>query len=169
MIHCETCKQPILTDGLQTAAGVFCDQHCLEKSPSRPSGDLVSLQIDQWVREIQNQKCSECNGDGPVDVHRSYTVWSAIFLTRWVTHQRLCCSRCGNTKRLEALIFSMALGWWGVPGGLIITPIQILRNLNGMIWSRSKRPSSALRKHVVNTVRQQVSREQMQSQRRLSA
>ena len=28
---------------------------------------------------------------------------------------------------------SLALGWWGIPWGLIMTPVQVVRNVTGLI------------------------------------
>lgn len=65
-----------------------------------------------------------------MDAHRSYRVWSALVLTRWSSSQQLSCRSCRVSKKQMAdAAFSLVLGWWGFPWGLILTPIQVGRNL----------------------------------------
>jgi len=46
--------------------------------------------------------------------------------------------------------FSLFFGWWGFPWGLVLTPVQITRNLIGMSRGPdSPRPSEDLRKMVL--------------------
>jgi hypothetical protein len=51
---------------------------------------------------------------------------------------------------LGGVLFSAVLGWWGFPWGLILTPVQITRNVAGMCAGPdSSKPSDALRKLVL--------------------
>jgi hypothetical protein len=52
-------------------------------------------------------------------------------------------------SQLGGVLFSLVLGWWGFPWGIILTPVQIGRNIAGMCGGPdSSRPSAALRKLV---------------------
>ena len=42
-------------------------------------------------------------------------------------------------SQLLGTVFSLILGWWGIPWGLVLTPIQIGRNLFGL--TRPPEPS----------------------------
>ena len=45
--------------------------------------------------------------------------------------------------------FSLVLGWWGFPWGLVLTPVQIARNLSGMLRPpEPSKPSEKLEKIV---------------------
>jgi hypothetical protein len=47
------------------------------------------------------------------------------------------------------MISSMALGWWGIPFGLIITPIILAMNGVALIYNPLKKsPSKALRAYA---------------------
>jgi hypothetical protein len=47
------------------------------------------------------------------------------------------------------MVFSLFCGWWGFPWGLILTPVQITRNIVGMCGGPdSSRPSADLQKLV---------------------
>jgi hypothetical protein len=93
--------------------------------------------IREQVRIIHQGKCPKCNGHGPVDVHKSYWVWSALLFTRWGSSANICCRKCGRTEQLNAGLLSLVLGWWGFPWGLIMTPIQIIQNLVGLLGGPS--------------------------------
>ncbi len=61
-------------------------------------------------------------------MYQAYTIRSAIFLTELERKQEVCCQSCGHHLIVSAILSSCVLGWWGFPFGLIMTPIQILRN-----------------------------------------
>jgi hypothetical protein len=58
-----------------------------------------------------------------------YSVWSAVYVTRWKTQSFIVCKSCGTKAQVRGLLFSGLLGWWGIPWGLFITPMQIVRNI----------------------------------------
>lgn len=81
------------------------------------------------VQAIHQGRCPRCGGCGPVDVHMSYWIWSAILLTHWGTSQNICCRKCARNKQIIATLLCSILGWWGFPWGFLRTPIQIFLNL----------------------------------------
>jgi hypothetical protein len=90
---------------------------------------------------------------GPIDVHKVHKVWSAIFLTTWNSSQQVCCRSCATKSQLGGVLFSLLLGWWGFPWGLILTPVQITRNIVGMCAGPDpSHPSAELRKLVQVTL-----------------
>jgi hypothetical protein len=61
----------------------------------------------------------------------------------------VCCRSCGTRARLKDAAFSLVLGWWGFPWGLIWTPVQTFRNIAGILQSEtSSLPSPALKNIV---------------------
>jgi hypothetical protein len=51
------------------------------------------------------------------------------------------------------VLFCLLLGWWGFPFGLILTPVQIIRNLWAIFCGPDPRyPSKALRNRVHTTI-----------------
>jgi hypothetical protein len=70
-----------------------------------------------------------CEGPGPVDVFTSHRVFSALYVTSWRSIPRVSCRACGTKAQLGGAAYSLFLGWWGFPWGLVMTPIQIVRNL----------------------------------------
>ena len=57
-----------------------------------------------------------------------------LVLTQSSSNQTVCCRSCGNKQRIWDILYCLVLGWWGLPWGLIFTPVQIYRNIIGMIW-----------------------------------
>jgi hypothetical protein len=50
-------------------------------------------------------------------------------------------------------MFCLLLGWWCLPLGLILTPVQIIRNLWAIFFGPDPRcPSKALRNRVLATI-----------------
>jgi hypothetical protein len=53
---------------------------------------------------------------------------------------------CANRQRIGDSLFSLVLGWWGIPWGLLATPVQIGRNVVGLLQPPTPegQPSAAL-------------------------
>jgi len=141
MAKCDYCGSTILFGGKQAGQQRFCNDRCLH------SGALVTLShqipdsvVEQQVWSVHQGRCPRCNGPGPVDVHVSHRVWSALVLTSWRSQPRISCRSCGVRSQLGDGLFSLVCGWWGFPWGLLFTPIQITRNLVGI--ARGPDPAS---------------------------
>jgi len=63
----------------------------------------------------------------------SYRVWSALIITHWESRTQVSCRSCGRKAQLGDALFSLVLGWWGFPWGLIFTPVQIARNIGAAL------------------------------------
>ena len=70
-------------------------------------------------------------------------------LTSWSSSPQLCCRSCATKSQIGGVLFSLFLGWWGFPWGLVLTPVQITRNFVGICGGPDpSRPSADLRKLV---------------------
>ena len=59
------------------------------------------------------------------------------------------------------VLFCLLLGWWGFPWGLILTPVQVVRNVSGMLSGReSSRPSEDLRRVILVNLGMQALQQQ---------
>jgi hypothetical protein len=72
-------------------------------------------------------------GPGPVDVHESHWVWSGIAFLQSGSQRHVTCRRCAFKSQVGNLVVSAALGWWGFPWGFVLTPVQVVRNVIGMM------------------------------------
>ncbi len=154
MAQCDYCGSTILFGGKRDANGRFCNQKCQARggllAVSRQVPDAI---VHEQVMKVHQGRCPNCKGAGPVDVHVSHKVWSALLLTSWSSTPRVSCRACGLKSQAAAFAFSLILGWWGFPWGLIFTPVQVGRNLYGMARPpEPTRPSAQLEKIVRMTM-----------------
>ncbi len=141
MAKCAFCSSTILFGGTRQGEARFCNAKCEQRGVlASVANQLPAHQVDPFVRMVHSGDCPQCGGVGPVDVHVSYRVWSALLMTSWSSRPAMCCKRCGVKKRLGDAAFSLVLGWWGIPWGILITPVQLGRNVVGFF--RIPEPSS---------------------------
>jgi hypothetical protein len=85
--------------------------------------------VRSYIQSLHMGPCPKCKGRGPIDVFTSHKVWSAVVVTQWKSEEQVSCKRCGFKSQMIGLVSSLVLGWWGIPWGFVITPIQIVRNI----------------------------------------
>jgi hypothetical protein len=69
-------------------------------------------------------------------------------MTSWVNPQHVCCKRCARKRQAADALFSLFLGWWGFQWGLLMTPVQVIRNLDALARPDVATPSAQLDKFV---------------------
>jgi hypothetical protein len=150
MAACNACGTTILFGGTTLGEARYCNGRCAQR------GQLLSISrrippdvVVNSVSKVFRGACPKCQGPGPVDVHISYRVWSALLMTRWQSFQHVSCRSCGVKAQLGDALFSLVLGWWGFPWGLIMTPVQITRNIAGAIKNESEMGPSPELENVV--------------------
>jgi hypothetical protein len=149
MARCAACGETILFGGIKQGDLRFCNAACQYKGQGLAAAAVVPEHAAQArAREIHQSNCPRCQGPGPVDVHSSYWVWSALALTRWGTQQQLNCRRCAIKSQVGNLLFSGVLGWWGFPWGLLFTPVQVGRNFVAIFLPPDRSQPSAKLVHV---------------------
>ena len=136
MAKCDYCGTTILFGGVKEEEYRFCNQKCHE------NGFLLTIAkqipddvMEEHLKEVHDGQCPKCGGAGPIDVHTSHTVWSALVMTSWKSRPEVCCNSCGVKAKLGGAVISGLFGWWGFPWGIIMTPIQIIRNVAGLASS----------------------------------
>jgi hypothetical protein len=134
MAACNTCGSMILFGGERHGNLRFCNAACLEKGAALTVAEQIAPEtVLQAAREVHQNLCPVCGGSGPVDVHTGYKVWSLLLLTSWRNVPRISCRSCGLRHQFEGLFFSLFCGWWGFPWGIVMTPVQLGRNLKAML------------------------------------
>lgn len=150
MASCDYCGSSILFGGVRSGDLRFCNDRCHSSGALlQISQSIPESEVQQVVRQVHQGNCPKCGGTGPVDVHTSYRVWSALLLTQWSSRPEVSCRGCGVKSQLGDTLFSVVLGWWGIPWGLIFTPVQVVRNVIAMANPpETSRPSAKLDKHI---------------------
>lgn len=134
MKKCESCGARIVFGGKRKGQFRFCNSHCYNKGGGYLLFDSVSEDdVDEVMLAVHQGDCPVCEGPGPVDVHLTYDIWAILFWTSLSTTPNICCQMCGQKKRFVAILGAFFLGWWSFPTGIIMTPIQIARNIAGMV------------------------------------
>ena len=134
MATCGYCKSVIIFGGKRDGEFVFCNDRCHEKGRDflRVLSRLSKGKVATYTRQVYSGPCPSCDGPGPVDVHTKFWVWSIIFMTSWGSNPEICCRSCGVKNQIFAIIGNFIFGWWGFPWGLLLTPIQSIRNIIGI-------------------------------------
>jgi hypothetical protein len=170
MANCSYCDSFILFGGKTDQTGRYCNANCQQ------AGNLLALshripkdEMDRLVREFHEGNCPQCGRRGPVDMHKAHKVWSALVLTSWSSSPAPSCKSCATKRQLGSILFCGVLGWWGFPWGLVMTPVQIIRNIAEMAGGPQRgRPSALLEKFVRLNVAASVV-QQSQAQRNATA
>lgn len=134
MAACGACGQTILFGGHRIGDLAFCSDTCARKAEAIVVGRTIpDSEVRLCAARIHTGRCPSCQGPGPVDVHTSHQVWSALIMTQWKSEQHVVCRGCGLKAQFKNLTLSAVLGWWGFPWGLVVTPLQISRNISSML------------------------------------
>lgn len=148
MSTCCSCGRTILFGGKRLGAYRFCSGKCRAQGSYLVVADKIpDATVVRLARRIHAGPCPECHGPGPVDVYNAYFVWSALVLTSWKTVPNVVCQSCGSREQGRALLSSLVLGWWGA-WGLLVTPMQIVKNIWAMNRQVSPTEPSAQLLHV---------------------
>ena len=133
MATCAGCGSSILFGGKTIGEQRFCNDKCLAR---RQLAGALSQIPETLVREqaaaIHSGPCPKCKGKGPVDVHLSHSIWSFVILTQYKSTPHICCRSCATKSQAIDAVSSLVVGWWGIPWGILMTPVQIGKNIVGM-------------------------------------
>lgn len=159
MGKCASCGSVILFGGKRLGESRYCGDGCLKRARlAQAAAEVPKHLVQHQVQQVHRGLCPRCHGPGPVDVHVSHRVWSALFVTSWVSRPQVSCRSCGVRAQAGDALFSLVLGWWGFPWGLLMTPVQIVRNVSGMAKAPDpSRPSAQL----VDAVRMRMAEQEL--------
>jgi len=146
MAKCAYCGTTILFGGVRDSNLRFCNEECHQNGHALVlSREIPQDLVYKQVKEIHQGLCPKCQGNGPIDVHTSYRIYSLLLFSSWRSIPNICCRSCGIKSQIGNCFFSVLFGWWGFPWGFIITPIQVVKNLAGILKGPDEtRPSEKL-------------------------
>jgi hypothetical protein len=162
MASCAYCNTTIIFGGTRSGDLRFCNDTCAQRGALASIADqLPQADVADFIGRVHQGNCPECSGPGPVDVHTSYRVWSALVLTQWSSRPLVSCKSCGTKQKLGDTAFSLFLGWWGFPWGILMTPVQLGKNIFALMKAPDpSSPSPALEKILrIHLAAQVVSRQ----------
>ncbi len=134
MRRCDACNFWTLFGAIEDGGYRYCCDICVEIGPVFPrSRELGAADVRLKALKIHGGRCPLCEGPGPVELRASYRIWSVVAFTHFSSRYQISCRRCGLGAQLRGLVHSILLGWWGLPIGVLMTPVQIVRNLVAMV------------------------------------
>lgn len=166
MPKCAACGTFIVMGGVTDNGMRFCNEKCHQQGFLQVVAEHVAPElVEEQAAALHQGPCPKCGkANGPVDIHHSHYVWSALVMTSWGSTPHLCCRSCAVKAKLGGALLSGVAGWWGFPWGLIATPIQVGRNLVGVFSAPDpSRPSEALRQLAVNSLAARIADENRQA------
>ena len=95
--------------------------------------DIPEEVVARYTLKVHQGICPKCRKEGPIDVHTSHQIYSLLIYTSYKSTPVICCRSCGIKNQVTDLFGSIILGWWGIPWGVLMTPVQIMKNIAGMI------------------------------------
>ncbi len=127
---CASCRSFILFGGKTEGKQRYCSDKCLQQARVvAAAAEIPAAVVQQQVKAVHQGLCPKCGSTGPIDVHVGHRVGSAIVVTTWSRRPQISCRSCGIKHQLGDMVFSLVLGWWGFPWGILMTPVQIVKNI----------------------------------------
>jgi hypothetical protein len=150
MPKCDACGSLILFGGSKRGSRRFCNDQCAQADAVFQLADSITDEdVAAHAGAIHAGDCPVCAGPGPVDLHHKHEVYSVLVMTNWKSIPMVCCRGCATRGQLTSAAFSLLAGWWGIPWGFLLTPVQLARNVGGLIGGPSPHePSDALKSYV---------------------
>ena len=129
--HCAFCSNKLNGKIVQAGLKQFCNETCWQSARQKEAAEtLGEEQIMQHACAIQNSPCPVCGRNGSiVEYRKAHYIYSLAIFTNWSSKGRLSCHHCSIGKNIEALLICAVAGWWGIPWGIFMTPVQIVCNL----------------------------------------
>ncbi|WP_447637561.1 hypothetical protein [Flavobacterium microcysteis] len=120
-------------------------------SPNLASGvkaqnkEYTIEELETYSKLLRELSCLVCgNHREQLNGTASHTVKSFVFVTSYRTKITIACESCLDKKNNDAIRSTALLGWWGIPWGVLKTPVYIYRNVQAKKENKLKKPNNAL-------------------------
>jgi hypothetical protein len=147
MATCASCGNSILWGGVRLNGSRYCGQKCCSQDElGRLAASIPEQAVKIEAKKIRNGNCPVCSRRGEeIELRKSYKAISYVIVTRWGVYPIVSCSSCHRKKVLGDFILTLCFGWWGFPWGMIITPVQLIRNICAVATdTKTSEPSQEL-------------------------
>jgi hypothetical protein len=101
--------------------------------------------IYHYAELLRNSPCPICNNTrDKLNGTIYHSIKSIIVATFTETRLIIACPDCLDKQNQKAIVSCSLLGWWGIPWGILKTPVYIYRNLKGKGENRISDPNGPL-------------------------
>lgn len=155
---CANCGNSILFGGKKAGLRKYCSKWCLEEDQvGRVADTIEEYEAELLADKIRHSKCPNCDNIGNIEVFKSYFIYSVILYTSWKENAKLSCRSCARKQQIKDFVASFLVGWWGVPLGVLGTPIVLIMNLVSYFSDPSfEPPSKELKEHARYLIANQI-------------
>ncbi|MNI30233.1 hypothetical protein D3C73_840740 [compost metagenome] len=111
--------------------------------------------IYHYAELLRNCPCPICNNtrdklNGTIYHSIKSIIVMSITETRWI----IACPDCLDKQNRKAIVSCSLLGWWGIPWGILKTPVYIYRNLKVKGENRISDPNGPLLSFTADNIGQ---------------
>jgi hypothetical protein len=87
-------------------------------------------ELESYSKLLRDLPCPICgNQTEKLNGTVSYTVKSFLLFTSYGAEPTVACGSCLDKKNNDAILSTVLLGWWGIPWGVLKTPVYIYKNI----------------------------------------
>ncbi len=138
MARCVVCNTLVLFGGKKEGDDRYCGDECYtQKDYVEAERIIPDKVVKESVDKIYNGPCPKCDGQGLVNVRKSYRLISAVVYLAWDIKSEITCKKCARPRQIGAIIITFLLGWWGI-WGPFITPYFLFQNFREMLINPDK-------------------------------
>lgn len=102
-------------------------------------------ELEAYSKLLRELPCPICgNHKEQLNGTVSYTVKSFLFLTRSTAEPTIACGSCLDKKNNDAIQSTALLGWWGIPWGILNTPVYIYKNIQAKKQNKLEKPNNTM-------------------------
>lgn len=110
--------------------------------------ELISY--SNYLRELA---CPICNSkEKKLNGTILFTVKNFVLFSSNETKSCIACPDCLDKSNNKAMLSTLVLGWWGIPSGVVQTPLYLFRNFQSKKDNHLKEPNFALLNFVKNNI-----------------
>lgn len=110
-------------------------------------------EIAEYAELLRSLPCPVCaNTAIKLNGTIAYTVKSIVFFTTYGSVPTIACPDCLDKKNNEAILSTALLGWWGIPWGLINTPVYIYKNIRAKKQNKINDPNNTLLSYTLSHI-----------------
>jgi hypothetical protein len=126
--------------GLRHGERRYCSESCATMA-SVHSVELAPGEVEELAQRLAVGPCEQCGSLAAVDLHQSWRVISAVYVSFTSSPALVACGACARRAILRDLMITLVAGWWGLEG-LIVTPVFVIRGVASWIRTHQLEPPS---------------------------